>query len=344
MSWARKPPAARRRPLSIGIILLDGFAMNQFGAFTDVLRFAADEGDRSRPVGIRWYVMSRHGKPQMSSCGVAVLPTSPLLDPRELDYVVMIGGRVGPAMRAGMDVLDYLRRAAAAGRTLVGACSAATLVMHRAGVMRGRRACVGWYHYQDFLDHFPREDVIADRIFLDDGDRITCAGASTCGDLALHIVQRHLGRARAQKASHFLCIDRTRAGDEMQPHAPLAASVREPRVRRALLLMEQNLARPLPASALARQIGVSLRQLERLFEEEVGDSPVNLYRSVRMRHAAWLLANTDQPVTEIALAAGFADCSHFSREFRRVHGTAPSRHRQSAPARRGELAAARIFE
>jgi transcriptional regulator GlxA family with amidase domain len=334
-----------RRPLSIGIILIDGFAMNQFGLFTDVLRFAADEGDHSRPLDVQWFVMSPTAAPTMASCGVAVLPTSKMLDPKELDYVVIIGGLVKPALRVGDEVLDYLRCAAAAGVSLVGLCSAGTMVLYRAGLMQGRRCCVGWYHYQDFLDHFPGEEVVADRLFLVDNDRVTCAGAAASADLAIHLISQRVGQAKAQKASHFLCVDRARAGHEVQPHAPIAATVREPRVRRALLLMEQHLTRPLAMAVLARKLKVSLRQLERLFEDELGSSPVALYRSVRMRHAAWLLSHTQQSVTDIALNSGFADCAHFSREFRRAYGSAPTQHRIARSASpMGELAATRIFE
>lgn len=336
-------PSPARRPLSVGIILVDGFAISQFGMFTDVLRWAADEGDHSRQVNVHWSVMSPRGAPVVASCGVSVTPTSAFRDPQELDYLVVIGGLLQPALRVGDETIAYLQAAARAGVTLVGACPASTFVLCLAGLMEGRRSCVGWYHYQDFLDQFPGKEVIADRLFLVDEDRITCAGASATADLAIYLIGQHVGQAMAQKASHFLLLDRARDGAETQPHAPIAASVQEPRVRRALLLMEQNLSRPLSMATLARKLKLSLRQLERLFETQLGRSPMMLYRSVRMRHAAWLLSHTKRSVTDIALNSGFADCAHFSREFRRQYGSAPSQHRQ-AKAPGGELVATRIFE
>ena len=103
--------------------------------------------------------------------------------------------------------------------------------------------------------------------------------------------------------------------------------VREPRVRRALLLMEQNLTRPIAIAAVADELGMSVRQLERLCREHVGMGPASLYRQLRMRYAHWLVENTDRSVTEIAIEAGFADCAHFSRQFKDAYGLSPSTRR-----------------
>ena len=211
--------------------------------------------------------------------------------------------------------------------------------------MKGRRSCVSWYHYQDFLEAFPTQEVIADRLFLADGPRITCAGGAGAAALATYLIEQHLGRAVAQKASQVLLFDRTRSGSEAQPHPPLSESVSEPRVRRALLLMEQNLARPIAVAAVAAELGLSARQLERLCRQHVGMGPASLYRQLRMRYANWLIENTDRSVTDIANEAGFADCAHFSRQFKDAYGLSPtSRRLQPQRVANGDHARARVFD
>jgi len=333
-----------RAPLRVGVILADHFTLSAFAVFIDHLRLAADEGDRSRPMHVKWSIMSGDRTPVRASCGVMIEPTSELLPPAALDYLVVVGGILHAGPQIDETTARYLRAVAAARVPLIGVCTG-SFVLCRAGLMKGRRTCVSWYHYQDFLQAFPDHEVVADRLFLADGPRITCAGGAGAAALATYLIERHLGRAVAQKASQVLLFDRPRSGSEAQPHPPLPGTVHEPRVRRALLLMEQNLARPVGIACIAHELGVSVRQLERLCREQVGVAPATLYRQLRMRYAHWLIENTDRSVTDIAIEAGFADCAHFSRQFKDAYGTSPSTRRlQPARPTVAEAAGSRVFD
>jgi len=335
-------PASR---LSVGFVLAEDFTLSAFSLFVDHLRLAADEGDRSRQILCRWAVMASRPEPVRASSGVAIARTRPLADPRGFDYVVVVGGLLSAGEQVDAATVAWLKQAAAAGVTLVGVCTG-SFVLARAGLMAGRRCCVSWYHHRDFLAEFPHHVPVADRLFVDEGDRITCAGGGGVADLATHLVERHLGRSVAQKSRHVLLLDRPRGGGEAQPHPPLADTVADDRVRRALLLMEQNLADPLPIADIARRLRLSTRQLERLFQAVMAVRPALFYRELRLRYARFLLDSTDRSVTAIALEAGFADCAHFSRQFKAMHGITPTDARN---ARGGEgppsasLAADRVF-
>lgn len=339
-------PEAPAPVLSVGFLLCDHFTLSAFALFADHLRLAADEGDRSRPILCRWSVMSARAEPARASCGVTVARTGPLADPRGLDYIVVVGGLLS-GTHLDDETIAYLRQAAAAGTTLVGVCTG-SFVLVRAGLMSGRRCCVSWYHYHDFLAEFPHHEPVADRLFVIDGDRITCAGGGGVADLATHLVERHVGRAVAQKSRHVLLLDRPRTGTDAQPVPAIADAVSDDRVRRALLMMEQHLADPLPIADIARRLKVSTRQLERLFRQVMGDKPATFYRTLRLRYARWLLDTTDRSVTDIALEAGFSDCAHFSRQFKAAHGFTPSGARAGGVAATGErspgIAATRLFD
>ncbi|HEY2660888.1 MAG TPA: GlxA family transcriptional regulator [Caulobacteraceae bacterium] len=338
------PKPTGRTPLRVGIILADNFTLSAFALFIDHLRLAADEGDRSRPLNVQWSIMASKPDPLRASCGVMTTPTSNFLDPHELDYVVVVGGVLHAGRQIDEATERYLKRVADAGVKLIGMCTG-SFILCRIGLMKGRRTCVSWYHYQDFLDEFPDHDVVADRLFLADGDRITCAGGAGTADLASHLIERHIGWSVAQKASQVLLFDRTRGGGEAQPHPPMSEKVSDPRVRRALLLMEQNLARPLPIAHVAEKLALSTRQFERLCHTTLGMSPASAYRHLRLRYAHWLIGNTDRSVTEIAHEAGFADCAHFSRQFKETYGSSPSgqRRRPDHGADDGNLASMRVF-
>lgn len=318
-------PATRLR---VGFVLMHNFTLTAFSTFVDVLRLAADEGDRSRPIGCSWQVMTPGRRPARSSCGVEVHPTADLTDPSGFDYVVVVGGLLHGTPPLPPDIERYLRRAAGLGTALVGVCTG-SFVLCRLGLMTGRKCCVSWYHYRDFLEEFPALVPVADQLFMVDRDRITCSGGAGVADLAARLVTDHLGAAAAHKALHILLIDRPRSAESAQPAPRLAEDASDnARVSRGLLLMEQNLANPLPIAALAGALNVSVRQLERLFTSNLGATPQDSYLTLRIRHARWMLANTKLSASRIAADVGFADGSHFGRAFRARVGETPSAFRR----------------
>jgi transcriptional regulator GlxA family with amidase domain len=341
----RQPTGLRPVPqLSVGIVLTENFSLSAFSMITELLRLASDEAGHGKASSVTWRVMGIRSQGVRSSCGVKIEPTNRHLDPRGLDYVLVIGGLLDGGRRVDGLAAAYLRRAASAGVTLVGVCTGA-LTLCRAGLMNERKTCVSWYHHQDFRDEFPGHEVVADRLFLVDGDRITCPGGAGAADMALYLIETRLGKARAQRALQMFHMERMRNGDDAQHHPPVAVDVADSRVRRAILVMEQNIASPLPITALAAQVGLSTRQLERHFEAALKRTPRAVYRDVRMRYASWLLTKTSRTMTEIAVSSGFSDCSHFLREFRKAHGSAPSQRRNgNLQFANGDLVASRVFD
>lgn len=317
--------------LRIGFVTLRNFTLLPFAGFMDVLRLATDEGDRSRQRACRWVVMSADGSSVRASCGTRVAVDSAFRDPGEFDYLVVVGGLLhdGPQSNEATDA--YLVRAADAGVPLIGLCTA-VFTLIRLGLMSGRQCCVSWYHYWDLKKAFPDVVPVADRLFVVDGPRITCAGGTGAVDLAAWIVERHLGKAVADKALHILLADAARPADAPQPHVVVEHDARDPRLETAINLIEQNLAQPPSVETLAERVGVSRRQLERIFREELGMSPWKYSLGRRLRQAHLLLTRTEHSITGIAHECGFADASHFSRHVRSTFGASPQTVRNAALA------------
>lgn len=297
--------------------------------FVDTLRLSADEGDRSRPVSCNWVVMASRSTPIRSSCGTEVNPTSSFRPPKEFDYIAVVGGIMHHGQKTDDETIAYLHAAARQQVSLIGICTGSFL-LSRIGLMKNRKVCISWLHYQEFCEEFPGHEVSADRLFEVDGDRITCAGGAASADLAIYLVERHLGQSAAQKPHHVLLLERVRTVASVQPHPPIACATVNVHIRRAMLLMEQHLSSPLQISSIAATLSLSTRQLERLFRAELLMRPSIFYRILRLRYARWLLSHTSRSVTEIALDAGFSDGAHFSRQFKAVHGCAPSSLRANA--------------
>ncbi|ARK60332.1 AraC family transcriptional regulator [Burkholderia pseudomallei] len=320
--------------LRFGIVLLPNFTLTAFSGFVDMLRLSADDGDHSKPVRCSWTVIGDTLAPVRASCGIQLTPWQTFDAADAFDYVVVVGGLLHSGPQAGPQTLEFIRRAAAAGANLVGICTGAFALM-RAGVLDGHRVCVSWFHYWDFVERFPGADpdlLIADRLFVIDRRRITCSGGRASIDVAAAILLRHFDHATVQKALRILLVGEMQKGNAPQPHPPGLEPATHPKVKRAILLMEQHVGRALPLDELACKLDLSTRQLERLFKAQTGKSPQAFAKQVRLRTAAWLLTSSDRTVADIASSCGFADASHLGREFRKQFGAPPAAYREKGGA------------
>lgn len=327
------PSAIRNEPLAVGFVLLQRFTMLPFSAFVDCLRLAADDGDRSQQIRCRWQFMSSGGQDVVSSSGATITGCHPLTAPERFDYIVVIGGVLADSEQEDQQALDYLCEASRCAVPLVGVCTGAFSLI-KAGLMDGRQCCVSWYHHGDLTQRFPDVEPVADRLFIDDGDRLTCAGGIASADLAAYLVERHLGKAWAMKSLHILLIDEARQGNHPQPQPVVFEKVADRTVRRAITILEQHLGQAISVDELARRVGCSRRNIERKFREELGIGPQKFARDLRLRYGLWLLHYTAKSVTEIGERCGFADTAHFSRHFREAFGNTPTAIRKAAE--RGE--------
>jgi AraC family transcriptional regulator of adaptative response / DNA-3-methyladenine glycosylase II len=108
-------------------------------------------------------------------------------------------------------------------------------------------------------------------------------------------------------------------------------------VARALRLIEQGALDRGSVADLAARLGLGERQLRRLFERHLGESPVAVAQRRRALRARRLLLDTALPITEVAHAAGFASLRRFNAAMREAWGEAPRALRaRGARSRRGE--------
>ncbi|MDX1739475.1 MAG: helix-turn-helix domain-containing protein, partial [Alphaproteobacteria bacterium] len=111
---------------------------------------------------------------------------------------------------------------------------------------------------------------------------------------------------------------------------PLQARLRvsHPKLIKAISEMEKNTEEALSRDEIARRVGLSRRQLERLFSRYLSTSPARYYLKLRLGRARKLLTQTTMPVTEVAFASGFTSASHFSKCYRDMFGKTPRAERR----------------
>ena len=319
-------PSYEGKPeLTVGCILLDQFTLTAFAGFVDALRLAGDHGGRSRQIHTAWKVMSWDGKPRRASAGMTLDVECALdaVDPSQFDYVAVCGGNDYPNIHLPQVLKDWLQKAVAKRVRLLGICTG-TFALAQAGVVQSRAVCVHWNVLDAFRAKFPGTRAMVDRLFIDEGDLITCAGSTAAIDLGLYLVARHCGRDKAQQAVRHMMLQGMRPARLPQAHFYTdLTDIQDVRVRQAAHFIEQRMDDPPSADAVARYVGLGRRQLERAFHATLGVSPMAFQRRLRLDYGRWLLVNRPSNVTQIALDCGFADGAHFSRDFRERFGMSP---------------------
>ena len=304
-------------------ILAPRFTLLPFAGFIDTLRHASDVADRSRQVYCRWSIVTKDGRPAVSSCGARVDALSSEAAPDACDYIVVVGGLLPECLDVGEDVVSLLRAKREKGAMLVGLCTGG-FILAKAGLMMGRRCGVHLTHKPDLEAMFPDVEARTEETFVVDGDIITCPGGTAAIDLATEIISRHFGRARALKGLRAMLVDRHRAAHHLPNRSyERLAMCGNPHMEKAIRLMEINVGSHMNIEDLASEIGVSLSHLDRLFARHANMSPLQFWRKMRLEHAHWMVCNTNQNMAFVAEECGFYDGTHFSKHFRRTYGESP---------------------
>ena len=108
-----------------------------------------------------------------------------------------------------------------------------------------------------------------------------------------------------------------------EPPPPNRGGLSPARTHRICEYINSNLDQNMGLEALAEMAGLSIHHFARAFKQTVGMPPHCYVLQRRIEHAQKMLRNTDLPMSEIALSAGFSDQSHLARHFRRVTGVSP---------------------
>jgi transcriptional regulator GlxA family with amidase domain len=110
------------------------------------------------------------------------------------------------------------------------------------------------------------------------------------------------------------------------------------RTRKVISLIERKLSNPPSLNDLAASVNLSASRLRHLFKEEVGKTPAQYLKSLRMQKASQLLRTTFLGVKEIMNQVGLSNESHFIQDFKRAYGLTPAQYRSKHSAQSNRVA------
>lgn len=318
-------PVQRAPQRRFVLLLLGSFSPLDLASAISALE-AANARLGGAPYG--WRILSESGEMLRAANGIAVAPDGGL-DPAARDDTVIVLGGDKPEQDCTPAVLSWLRGATRQGCAIAGV-SGGTWALARAGLLNGVRVTTHWSLRSALAERWP--DLEIDQgLFHIDGSRITCAGGAATLDLMVQLIAQDHGASVASDVSDRLVSAAPRGGDQAQAIPEhCRTGVRHEKLAAALRLMRAELETPLPLSHVAERVGLSNRQLERLFSKHLNVTPKVYYTRLRLENARALLKQTDMRIIEVGLASGFTSQSHFSRTYRKLFGISPNAERSFA--------------
>ena len=305
-------------------VLLPEFSLIAFAAAIEPLRIANRMAGK---VIYTWRLASEGGETATCSNGTVINVNMGLDDVDRGETILFCGGlRIREAVTP--KVLNWIRKESRKGMPIGGLCTA-THLLAKAGLLDGRRATIHWENREAFIEDFPDLEI-STAIFTMDRNRYTTAGGTASADMMLRIIANDHGNELANGVADQMIYTTLRTDkDEQRLSIPTRIGVRHPKLSTVIKMMEDNLEEPISPSILAQDVGISTRQLERLFRRYLSRSPKRYYMELRLHKARGLLLQTDMSVINVALACGFTSPSHFSKCYRSHFSTTPYRERGS---------------
>jgi transcriptional regulator GlxA family with amidase domain len=319
------------------LLPLPEFNMLPFGGFLDKLRFSSDDADHSKQRYCSWKVCGIESESErdsesdhvISSSGVGVVIKHKVTDINvsDYDYVVIFGSRTArQAQQQATHYGPFLKRAAALGLTLV-SIDNACFTLAELGLLNDHKVVVHWRHVNEFRIAYPRLEIRTEQLYCIDRKRISCSGGSAAIDLAVAILNRHVGQTWAVKGLADMLIDENRSQlHQLKSREKVIHTDRH--VGRVVALMQALMAGNLSIEALATQIGLSRRQLDRLFKQHFNLSAHQYWTEMRLQHLHWRLLNSDHSLANLADEVGLQDSSYLCKVFRQRFGIAPGQLRR----------------
>ncbi len=269
----------------------------------------------------RWCLFSEDGKPIQSSSGIELNPSG-ALDEVVLDGNVIIVGGADILASSSHAMTNWLRRIATRVPLIGGLCTA-TRVLAEAGLLDGHDATIHWEMESSLREQFPRINVTGN-LFEIDRNRLTCAGEAASTDMMLNLVGAAHGKDIAATVAAQVLHARVRSSVESQATLSVRTGTRNKYLLQAIAMMQNNLEDVLEIEFIAKTVGCSRRQLERLFSSTFGAAPMAYYRNLRLDQARQLLFETQMSRLEVAIASGFENSGTFSSAYKRRFGQSPT--------------------
>lgn len=301
---------------TIAVVLMDGVVEFDFSIPCEI--FGVDRREIADP----WYRLLVVGGRVRTQAGLVFEGTHDLRALARADTIVVPGATT--STEPPRELVRALVRAHNRGARIASVCVGA-FVLAEAGLLDGRRATTHWAYAAELQERYPRVEVDASVLYVDEGNVLTSAGVAAGVDLCLHLVERDHGAEAAAAVARRLVMPVHRSGGQAQYiHTPVAAAESD-----LVDWASRHIGDGLTVDDLARHACVSARTLTRRFRAATGLPPGEWLQRARLHRARELLESTDLAVEQVARTAGYDSGTAMRAQFALHLHTSPRAYRRT---------------
>ena len=327
-------PAAARKRIAIFVVVPPRALLLDIAGPIEVLRKANLE-----QTAVLFDVIYIGPSPRIgSSIGLDLSGIAPLPSSLPKDALVIVSGAVDEPLgrsagsraadaRLDARIVAWLKRAIRPGMRLVTICSGALLAA-RAGLLDGHECTTHHAEISELKRLAPAALVRENRLYVEDGGRLSSAGITAGIDLMLHVVARETGAVTALAVARYLLVYLRRGGSDPQLSPWLEGRNHiHPAIHRAQDAVAATPAYNWSVAALAKIAGTSPRNLSRLFSVHTGISVTDYVNRIRIALARELVTGSRLDMENVAQRAGFTSARQFRRAWKRLYDSPPAHQR-----------------
>lgn len=302
--------------------MLPSFSMMALASLIEPMRVANRFGGNL----YEWVFLSAEGSAVRASNGLPFAANAAIRDVRSAETIIVVAS-FDPLKSVTPELLGWLRQQARMG-TMMGALDTGAWVLAEAGLLDGKLCTMHWEAVPAFLETYDGIEISLN-LFELSPKLFTCAGGTAAIDMMLALIAGDHGTDLAVRVAEQFIHNSLRVRSDSQRMSLVEQlGISSPKLVQAVQAMENNIENPFHVEYLAERVGVTRRQLERLFRTHLNDTPSNFYMKLRLAHARRLLQQTDMSITQISVACGFTAAAHFSRAYSSRFGRSPKRDRR----------------
>ena len=260
-------------------------------------------------------IFSDDGQDVSTAFGASI-PTHGGLDLMEEADIIVIAGWRDIEEAPTPELAENLQRAAKRDAHIVALCYG-TYALAYTGLLDGRSAATHWLAENDFVRRFPKIHLDTNRLYAEDGNFLTSAGAAGGLDCCLYLIRKIHGATVANDLARTLVAAPHREGGQAQfIHRSVEHRTADDKINRLLDEIRQDLAATYRLDDLAKKLAVCRRTFIRHFSQATGVNFGEWLTTERLWQVQDLLEHTDLPIERIAEQSGFCSAANLRLQFK----------------------------